>query len=57
MRMFGKKAVASTPLSEFIRNAPSAEKKKVYSTVLKRAADMQREVVERVSMKARRACG
>jgi hypothetical protein len=56
MLIFSKKTVASTPLSDFIRNAPSGEKKKVYATVLKRAAEMQHEVVVRVE-KARRASG
>jgi hypothetical protein len=56
MAILGKKTVASTPLSEFIRNAPSREKKKVYATVLKRAAEMQHEVIVRVE-KARRATG
>lgn len=56
MAIFSKKAVASTPLSEFIRNAPSGEKRKVYAAVLKRAAEMQHEVVVRVE-KARRATG
>lgn len=56
MAIFGKKAVASTPLSEFIRNAPSGEKKKVYAAVLKRAAKMQHELVVHVE-KARRTSG
>jgi hypothetical protein len=38
----------STPFSEFIRNAPAAEKKKVYSKVLKRASESQNEVIARV---------
>ncbi len=57
MKMFSKKAAASTPLSEFIRDTRSSEKKKVYATVLERAADMQREVVDRVVGKTRRASG
>jgi uncharacterized FlgJ-related protein len=50
-----RKAVASTPLSEFVRNASSAEKKKVYVTALKNASDEQNKVIERAS--SRRACG
>lgn len=54
MSFFARKTVESTPLSEFIRDASSGEKKKVYSNVLKRAAEMQHEVVVR-SKKARGA--
>lgn len=50
-----KKSVPTTPFSDFIRNAPSSEKKKVYARVLERAAEKQREVVERVAK--RRAAG
>lgn len=46
-RMFyGRRAIDSTPLSEFVR-ASSRDKKKVYDVALKRAAEAQREVVER----------
>jgi hypothetical protein len=40
--------VSSTAFSEFIRTADSAEKKKVYSKVLRRASDSQNEVIARV---------
>lgn len=40
------KTVASTPFSEFIRNASSAEKKQVYTQVLKKASERQRKVLE-----------
>jgi hypothetical protein len=46
-----KKPSGSTPLSEFIRNATSEEKKKVYSEVLRRASERQNEVVTRVRIK------
>lgn len=36
--------VASTPFSEFIRNASSAEKKKVYTVVLQKATERQQAV-------------
>lgn len=39
------KKVASTPFSEFIRNASSAEKKKVYKVVLERATIRQQRVL------------
>lgn len=35
------KRVASTPFSDFIRNASSAEKKRVYTKVMKMAAARQ----------------
>lgn len=48
-----KKLLPSTPFSEFIRNASSREKKKIYLDVLKKASDSQREVIERA--RARKA--
>lgn len=39
------KKVASTPFSDFIRNASSAEKKKVYKVVLERATERQQRVL------------
>ena len=44
------KAVASTPFSEFIRNASSAEKKRVYKKcVLEKASKRQNRVLDRVA--------
>ena len=43
------KAVASTPFSEFIRNASSAEKKRVYKRVLEKASESQNRVLARVA--------
>ena len=43
--------VSSTPFSEFIRTASSEEKKKVYSKVLKRASELQNEILARVNKK------
>ncbi len=43
------KAVASTPFSEFIRNASSAEKKRVYKRVLEKASESQNRVLARVT--------
>jgi hypothetical protein len=40
-----EKAV-STPFSDFIRNAKSGEKKKVYTQVLKGATDRQNKQIE-----------
>lgn len=50
--MFGsskKKPLASTPFSDFIRNAKSAEKKRVYEEVLKKATESQKRVMERAA--------
>lgn len=43
------KAVASTPFSEFIRNASSAEKKRVYKHVLEKASESQNRLLARVA--------
>ena len=43
------KAVASTPFSEFIRNASSAEKKRVYKRVLEKASENQNLVLTRAA--------
>lgn len=46
MRLFSQpKKVATTPFSEFIRNASSAEKKKVYKVLLERATVRQQRVL------------
>ena len=42
------KAVSSTPFSEFIRNASSAEKKRVYKHVLEKASESQNRVLARI---------
>lgn len=39
------KVLASTAFSDFIRNASSAEKKKVYTEVMKKAAERQNAVL------------
>jgi hypothetical protein len=44
---FWAKIRESTPFSDFIRKASAEEKKKVYSAVLKQAAEQQRAVIER----------
>jgi hypothetical protein len=47
MNIFQKpKLAASTPFSDFIRNASSAEKKKVYAEVLKKATERQNAVIQ-----------
>ncbi len=43
------KKISSTPFSKFIREASSAEKKRVYTDVLKKASESQNRVVERHS--------
>lgn len=42
------KPVASTPLSDFIRNASAREKKRVYKQVLEKATESQNRVLARV---------
>lgn len=50
MKLFGSSnKVASTPFSDFIRNASSAEKKRVYGDVLKKASERQRAQIERAA--------
>lgn len=39
------KSVPSTQFSEFIRNASSAEKKRVYKRVLEKASERQNQVL------------
>ena len=43
------KAISSTPFSEFIRNASSAEKKRVYKRVLEKASESQNRVLTRAA--------
>jgi len=42
------KSADSTPFSEFIRNASSAEKKRVYERVLKKATERQNRLLRAV---------
>jgi hypothetical protein len=37
----------STPFSEFIRNAPASEKKRVYTVVLEKATERQVAVIQK----------
>jgi hypothetical protein len=43
------KTSASTPFSEFIRNASSREKKRVYKQVLEKATESQNRILSRVA--------
>ena len=43
------KTSEGTPFSDFFRNAPSAEKKRVYARVLKNATERQLSQMSRVS--------
>ena len=45
------KKVASTRFSDFIRNASSADRKKVYKVVLARATEQQQRVLKESSAK------
>lgn len=40
-----------TPLSNFVLNASSAEKKKVYNKVIQQAAEEQRALIEQIGKK------
>ena len=51
------KKVASTPFSDFIRNASSAERKKVYKDVLARATERQMRVLKEAEAAAILATG
>lgn len=44
-----KKAV-STPMSDFIRNASSEEKNKVYKRVLIKASERQQDLIKRAAL-------
>lgn len=44
------KKVASTRFSDFIRNASSAERKKVYKVVLARATERQQRVLKEAAV-------
>lgn len=43
------KPVPSTPFSDFIRNASSAEKKRVYKQVLQKASERQNRVLSQAT--------
>ncbi len=45
------KPVASTPFSDFIRNASAAEKKRVYRQVMKMVAEQQNALLNRKTRK------
>lgn len=48
-RLFKPRPAQSSPFSEFIRTAPSAEKKRVYREVLKKATERQNRLVKSVA--------
>ena len=49
-KFFSKtKPVASTPFSEFIRNAKAGEKKCVYVEVMKKATDRQNALIRELA--------
>jgi hypothetical protein len=39
--------LASTPFSDFFRNASSREKKRIYAGVLKRATERQENIIQK----------
>ena len=46
-RLFGKKESTDSEFSEFIREASSGEKKKVFMDVLKRATEDQKRILDK----------
>lgn len=49
--MFSRdKKLGSTPLSEFIRNASSSDKKRVYKEVIERSSREQQALLERARL-------
>lgn len=48
-RLFKPKPTKSSPFSEFIRTASSAEKKRVYGDVLKKATERQNRVMAKAA--------
>lgn len=45
---FGNGKLASTPLSDFIRNASSADKKRVYKEVIEKSTQEQKKLIDTV---------
>lgn len=48
-RLLKPKPTTSSPFSEFIRNASSAEKKRVYTEVLQKATERQNRVTAKAA--------
>ncbi|WP_198679065.1 hypothetical protein [Aliidiomarina haloalkalitolerans] len=46
-QLLGTKAESNSTLSDFVRNASSREKKRVYNRVIEKAIAAQNEVLER----------
>lgn len=58
MKLFGTKKAGRSAMSEFIRNASSAEKKKVYRDVIVEATKKQQAVIKRAPMRElTKVCG
>ncbi len=51
---FQDKKLASTPLSDFIRNASSAQKKRVYKEVIEKSTQQQQKVIDTVRAERQR---
>ena len=47
------KTVISSAFSEFIRNASSGEKKRIYTDVLEKASKMQNEVIKQAKISSK----
>ncbi len=44
--MFKNKKVAQTSLSDFVQNTSSADKKKIYTKVIRRASEAQNQMLK-----------
>lgn len=51
---FENKKLASTPLSDFIRNASSAHKKRVYKKVIEKSTQQQKKLMDTARSEQRR---
>lgn len=45
LKMFNSKKVASSSLSNFVQNSSSADKKKIYTKVIRRANESQKQIL------------
>ncbi|MFT5759257.1 MAG: hypothetical protein ACI9LM_004014 [Alteromonadaceae bacterium] len=45
LTIFGHKKVASSSLSDFVQNYSSADKKKLYTKVIRKATESQNEIL------------
>ena len=44
---FNQKVAKSSPLSDFVRNSSSGERKKIYGEAIKNAIESQKKIIEK----------